>query len=191
MANVGSVRIVKRPPPANVQFKNIQQEIIKQLKPVGQHHVDERAKIVVNFETEIKFGYRISATEAQITLSVVVENSDTKLKDSDWTVGELWRALDKKGTPSHPIRPKTLGPAFGGALKFVWGGPGSYSPKTRPGGRYGGPGTVRGGQPTFRTQVQHPGFHARKFSDKINKRLDKQFRDAISRGVRIGSKKRR
>lgn len=186
MANVGSVRIIKKPPPAKVQFKYIQQEIINQLKPVGQRHVDERQKIVANFETDIKFGYRIAATEKQITLSVVVENSDETLKDSDWTVGELWRALDTRGTIRHDIPKK----ANAKPLRFLWGGPGSYQPKTRPIGRYGGPGTVRGGEITVRKSVSHPGFQPRKFSEKINKRLGRYFEPAIRRGVRIGSKRR-
>lgn len=186
MANIGSVKIIKRPPPAAVQFKAIQDQIARELKSVGQEHVNERQKIVANFETDIEFGYRISATGKQITLTVVVENSQQQLEDSDWTVGELWRALDKKGTKPHTIRPKTLGPGFGGRLKFQT----NYQPKTRPIGRSGGPGRATG-PVVFARQVNHPGFPPRKFSEVINKRLRKQFEGAISRGVRLGGRKRR
>lgn len=185
MAGTGGIRIIKRPPPAKVRFSLIKDQIMRELKPVGQAHVDERQKIVENFETDIQFGYRVSATEKQITLSIVVENSEQKLEASEWTVGELWRALDKKGTKSHTIGPKKQG----GALRFQWGGPGSYSPKTRPIGRSGGPGRVGRGETVYRKQIKHPGFKARQFSKGINKKLRKRFDKAISRGLLLGWRK--
>lgn len=185
MGNLGSVKIIRRPPPAAVQFRAIQQEIIKQLKPVGQEHVNERDKIVSDFETDIQFGYRVSATQKQITLTVTVENSEEQLEDSKWTVGELWRALDKKGTAAHTITGKK------GKLSFQWGGPGSYQPKTRPIGRSGGPGRVNRGEKVARKSVNHPGFPPRHFSRVINKKLRSLFEKAIDRGVRLGGKKRR
>lgn len=183
---LASVKIVKRPLKANLQFRNIQQEIVKQLQPVGRQHVNERKAVVANFETDIEFGYEVKASGAQVTLTVSVTNANTKLPDSDWTVGDLWQSLDKTGTKPHTIRPKQQG----GKLRFMWGGPGSFQPKTRPVGRFGGPGTVRGGVPTFSRQVNHPGTQPRKFSEKINKRLRRSFEQAISRGVRLGSKRR-
>lgn len=181
MSNLGSVKIIKRPPPASVQFKAIQQGIAKELKSVGRAHVDERQKVVANFETDIKFGYRISATGKQITLTVVVENDGAQVSEG-FTVGDLWKALDKTGTRPHVIRPKKQG----GKLAFQAG----YQPKTRPIGRSGGPGRSSG--PTvFARQVNHPGFAPRHFSRVINKKLDKRFTKAIDRGVRLGGRKRR
>lgn len=185
MGNLGSVKIIRRPPPAAVQYKHIRDQITKELKPVGQEHVKERDAVVDDFETDIEFGYRISVTQKQITLTVVVENSGEQLEGSKWTVGELWRALDKKGTAAHTITAKKS------KLSFQWGGPGSYSPKTRPIGRSGGPGAVRNGQRVAFRSVQHPGFPPRKFSEKINKKLRRQFEQAIDRGVRIGGKRKR
>lgn len=186
MSNLATVRIIKRPPPANVMKQVIQQEISKQLQSVGRQHVNERARIVANFDTEIKFGYRISTTEKQVTLSVVVENSDDNVSET-WTVGDLWRALDSKGTQAHDITPKDAN----GVLVFNWGGPGSYDAKTKPIARFGGSGEVRDGQKTVRKRVRHPGFKPRKFTETINKRLRRQFDQAIDRGVRLGSKKQR
>lgn len=63
----------------------------------------------------------------------------------------------------YPI-PKA-GPGY---LAFVWGGPGSYKPKTKPVGQYGGMGVVVGG--TLRRgvmQVMHPGIKARQFEKAI------------------------
>lgn len=180
----GGIRIIQRPPAAKVRLKLIQDQIVRELKPLGLEHVKERQEIVSDFDTEIKFGHRISATEKQITLSIVVENAADQLENSDWTVGELWAALDRKGTRPHVIRPKTLGPGFGGRLKFQT----NYQSRTRPIGRSGGPGRATG--PTvFARQVQHPGFKPRKFSETINKRLRKRFEKAISRGVTLGWRK--
>lgn len=180
----GSVRIIKRPPPATVQFRAIQQEIAKQLQSVGRAHVNERKAVVANFETDINFGYEVKTSSAQITLTVNVTNSGEQLEGSNWTVGQLWSALDKTGTRPHVIRPKKQG----GRLAFQGG---NYQPKTRPVGRSGGPGRVSGGRQVFTKQVNHPGFPPRKFSEGINKRLRRQFEQAIDRGVRIGGKRKR
>lgn len=180
MGNLGSVKIIKRPPPASVQFKAIQSQIAKELKPVGQAHVDERQKVVSDFETEIKFGYRVSVTGKQVTLSIVVENDSAQVSD-DFTVGDLWKALDKTGVRPHVIAPKKQG----GRLAFQT----NYQPHTRPIGRSGGPGRATGPK-VFARRVNHPGFAPRHFSRVINKKLDKRFRQAIDRGVRIGGKRR-
>lgn len=179
MAATGSVKIIKRPPSAKVQFALIQDQIRRELVPVAQEHVSERNKVVSDFDTEIKFGYRVSATEKQITLTITVENSGEAVSEN-FTVGELWRALDREGTRPHAIRPKQQG----GRLSFVTG----YQPHTRPIARSGGPG-VATGERVFARMVQHPGFPPRKFSEVINKRLRKRFEKAVERGVRLGARK--
>jgi hypothetical protein len=184
MGSLGSVRIIKRPPPARIMFKNIQGEIVKQLQPVGRQHVNERKKIVSDFDHKPEFGYQIATTEKQITLTISVTNSGDAVSD-DFTIGDLWKALDKTGTRAHDITPKQPG----GVLRFQWGGPGSYNPHTRPIAHSGGAGTSSG-PIVYRRHVRHPGFPPRKFSDSINKRLRPQFEKAISRGVSIGSRKR-
>lgn len=183
MANLGSVKIIKRPPPASVQFKLIQDQIARELRPVGQAHVEARERIVSDFETDIEFGYRISATQKQITLSIVVENAGEQVSEG-FTVGDLWKALDRTGTRGpYPI-PKN--PQPGKRLAFRT----NYQPHTRPIGRSGGPGVATG--PLVRPiQVQHPGIKPRHFSRVINKRLRRQFEQAIDRGVRLGGRKRR
>lgn len=181
MGNLGSVKIIKRPPPAAVQFKAIQDQIARELRPVGQAHVDAREKIVSDWDTDVEFGYRISVTGKQVTLTIVVENDGAQVSD-DFTVGDLWKALDKTGVRPHVILPKKQG----GRLAFQT----NYQPHTRPIGRSGGPGRATG--PTvFAKKVNHPGFAPRHFSRVINKKLDRRFRAAIDKGVRVGAKKRR
>lgn len=183
MANLGSVKIIKRPPPASVQFKLIQDQIARELKSVGQAHVDERNKVVSDFETDIEFGYRVSVTQKQITLSIVVENSEQVVSE-DFTVGDLWKSLDKTGTRGPYQIPKQV--VEGKRLAFRR----DYQPHTRPIGRSGGPGVATGAfvRPI---QVTHPGIKPRHFSRVINKKLDKRFTKAIDRGVRLGGRKRR
>lgn len=180
MASSG-VKLIKRLPRPQIIFAGIQSEIAKQLQTVGRAHVNERKAIVSNFETNIEFGYEVKTSSKQITLEVKVTNAGTQVSEG-FTVGQLWRALDRTGVKPHVIRPKKQG----GRLAFQT----NYQPKTRPIGRSGGPGRASG--PTvFTRQVNHPGFPPRKFSEVINKRLRKQFEGAISRGVRLGSRKRR
>lgn len=180
MAGLGSIKIIKRPPPAKAQFKAIQDSIKKELAKVGEQHVKEREKIVGDFDTEIKFGYRISITEAQVTLTILLENEATQVSDN-FSVGDLWKALDKTGVRPHVIRPKKPG----GVLAFQAG----YQPHTRPIARSGGPGRATG-ERVFSRFVNHPGYPPRKFSAVIGKRLERQYKAAIDRGVRLGSKKR-
>lgn len=177
MAGKGSIRIIKRPPPAQVRHKIIQDQIKRELVPVAKEHVAERDKVVADFDTRIEFGYRISATQTQITLSVMVENANTQLENSEWTIGDLWRALDSEGTKPHVIQPKQPG----GRLAFQT----NYTPHTRPVARSGGPGTATG-ETVFAKSVNHPGFPPRQFSKVINKRLRKRYEKAIERGTRLG-----
>ena len=74
---------------------------------------------------------------------------------------KIWEYVNW-GTRRHKIRAKNKK-----ALSFVWGGPGSYQPKTRPIGKFGGPGTVTGGERVAFQEVDHPGNKPRLFSVAI------------------------
>lgn len=67
-----------------------------------------------------------------------------------------------KGTKRHKIRARNAP-----RLAFLWGGVGSYKPKTAPKGKIGGPGKVAGGRMHFPPAVNHPGSKARKFEEVI------------------------
>ncbi len=66
------------------------------------------------------------------------------------------------GTRPHKIRPRKAK-----RLAFVSGGPGSYKPKTKAVGKFGGPGVVVGGSPVFAKEVNHPGNEGRGFEKTI------------------------
>ena len=179
-----SFRYTKQPAKPAIIYKHIRARVEKELKVVGQSHVAERNEIVRDFENKPEFGYRIRTTAKELRLEVFVKNPDEKLKHGNWTIGQLWTALDKTGTRPHPI-PKQPKPA-GKFLRFKWGGPGSYKPKTVRGGKFRGPGKVSGGKPVFAKQVQHPGTKPRKFTERINKELRPLFLKQAERGYRLG-----
>lgn len=172
----GSIKIIARPPKADLRYRAIQQEIVKQVKNVGRLHVQERDKVVSDFDTDIVFGYEVKVTPGQVTLNINVLNDSTEVGEG-FTVGDLWKSLDITGTRPHTIQPKQQG----GRLAFRTG----YQPHTRPIARSGGPGQATG-DTVFARQVQHPGYPPRKFSEKINKRLRPSYLKAISRGISLG-----
>lgn len=89
---------------------------------------------------------------------------------------------------SHGTRPHIIMPRKARALRFEWGGYGSYKPKTTTSGGYKGPGKVIGGKTVFRAWVKHPGNAARNFEKHIARWYAPQFRRtmdaAVKRGIR-------
>ena len=175
-------RYVKQPARPEIIHKHIRERVEKELDIVGKSHVAERNEIVRDFENKPEFGYRIRTTTKELRLEVFVKNPDEKLKDGNWTIGELWEALDRKGTKPHIIKPR----GKGYPLRFKWGGPGSYKPKTVRGGRFRGPGKVVGGKEVRAKQVKHPGTKPRHFTERINKELRRLFLTQAERGYRLG-----
>lgn len=178
MANFRYTKIPARP---EIIYKHIRQRVIKELQVVGKSHVAERNEIVRDFKHQPEFDYEIQIKTKEIWLVIKVTNPDEKVSD-DWTIQDLWTSLDKTGTRPHIIKPK----GKGYPLRFKWGGPGSYKPKTVKGGRFRGPGKVVGGKQVAFMSVKHPGTKPRKFTERINKDLRKLFRTQAERGYRLG-----
>lgn len=88
------------------------------------------------------------------------------------------------GTRPHTIRPR--GPGY--PLRFQWGGPGSYKPKTNVMGQYKGPGKVVGGKEVRFMSVRHPGNAPRNFEKIIAQAYKPIFardmENAFRRGIR-------
>jgi hypothetical protein len=125
---------------------------------VKPHFIKEFDKRTVNWKHKPEFRARKFIRPDSHGLYIFPAGPNKKI----W----IWNT---KGTRRHkiPLSPKTVG-----TLAFLWGGKGSYRPKTKPGGKYGGPGTVMGGKMHFPKQVDHPGTKAReheKFIVKENK----------------------
>lgn len=92
---------------------------------------------------------------------------------------EIFGYVDQ-GTRPHKISPKKPG----GVLAFMWGGPGSYKAKSRPGKLRSYAGGIKGGALTFRRWVQHPGTKARDFTKVIQRKwqrtVQQQFNVAMA-----------
>lgn len=180
-------KLVRKPASPNVQKKIIRDEVIAKLKPVAKAAKESYDKIVSNWNNKPGFKDEIKVTSGMIEIIISVRRGQ-RLKDSKSgkTTADLWKWLNTTGTKSHAIRPK----AATGKLRFNWGGKGSYQSKTGANpARYGGPGTVTGGQIVYRKQVQHPGFPPRHFSNAINQDLKPKFNQAIDSGYRAGMRK--
>lgn len=100
---------------------------------------------------------------------------------------DIWKYVSH-GTRPHVIKPK----GKGYQLKFKWGGPGSYKPRTTTSGGYKGPGKVIGGKTVKFWQVNHPGNKARNFETHIARWYAPQFKRtmdaAVKRGVRAAKR---
>ena len=94
---------------------------------------------------------------------------------------KIWRFVSE-GTRPHRI-PKQ---GFRN-LAFMWGGPGSYAPRTSPGGHYGGPGKASGKRRVFKF-VMHPGTKPRRLEKHIARwgrpRARQLTENAMRRGIR-------
>ena len=88
------------------------------------------------------------------------------------------------GTDPHPIFPVRAK-----ALRFQWGGKGSYTPKTAPrviGSQAGGP----SGPIVFRGAVwKHPGTKGRHFDEEIEKKHQPKFKRAMEKAMSDARKK--
>jgi hypothetical protein len=173
-------RYTRQPLRPEIMYDHIRNRVEKELAVVGKAHVYERDQITQDFKHQPKFGWRVRTTPKQLRLEIFLENPDAPVSE-DWTIADLWEALDRSGTRPHIIRPRRAK-----VLRFKWGGPGSYRAKTIKGGRFRGPGKVQGGKTVYRKKVMHPGFEARHFTERINKDLRPLFLKQAERGYRLG-----
>ena len=120
-------------------------------REVKPHFVKEFDKVVANWKHKPDFKARKFVTTDAIKVNVYAAGENKEIYG--YVTG---------GTRPHTIRAKNAP-----MLAFMWGGPGSYVPKTQPVGKYGGPGKVSGGTLHRFKQVQHPGTKARNFEKAI------------------------
>lgn len=137
--------------------------------------LDYFERIVKPWDTKVGFRARTRIRRRRIEVSVHPTGPNAK----------IWGYVTK-GTPPHLIRPKRKMKSGGRAahLSFVWGGPGSYKPHTRPGGRYKGPGKVVGGRLRHFFWVRHPGSKARNFEKHIARWYYPKFRRTMHNMMR-------
>jgi len=155
----------------NAILAEVGAEMDSTVKPVL---VEEHAKIVADWAHKVVFKARKVMTKKMIAIDV-------------WATGDpesvaIWHFVND-GTVEHDIPKKPLPYP----LRFHWGGPGSYKPRTSVGGGYGGPGVATGPEVRFR-KVHHPGTDAREFEKHIADKMRTWFREkieaAFKRGIR-------
>jgi hypothetical protein len=88
------------------------------------------------------------------------------------------------GTKEHIIEPKKPG----GKLFFIWGGPGSYTPKTTP-GVIGSQSGSNSGEPTARAWVLHPGSEARNFDKAVGDLMEPRFKTKMEQAMKEAAQK--
>ena len=174
-------QITKRPPKASAQYKVIRDEVRVGLKRVADRTERAYNRVVENWRGKPRFTAEVGSGEKQLFLRVKVSGSQRDVAN--------WNRIDKTGARPHVIKPKP-GKKF---LRFVWGGYGSYAPKTNHSpARFGGSGKVSNGKVVFLRKVNHPGFKPRKFSEAIKKDtipvLDREVRNGYRRGMRRAKK---
>lgn len=100
----------------------------------------------------------------------------TKLVGEVTTDSQVY-AWVNEGTKPHIIRPKKAR-----ALRFQWGGYGSYKAKTIPGSlgsRSGG----SSGDIVYRMEVKHPGFVGRHFTETIVKKRGDSLQTEVQKAI--------
>lgn len=150
--------------------REVEQTIDRKTKP---ELIAEHDKVVADWVTEIEFKARKFVTKKSITVNVFPAGENKM----------IWVYVTQ-GTRPHRIAPKRPGYP----LRFKWGGPGSYKPRTTPAPSYGGPGKVAGGKTVRFAAVNHPGNKPRPFPAKIARDYKKTFsrdmNNAMRRGIR-------
>ncbi len=175
-----SFKVIKRPPPANVQITAIKHEIVKSVTTVAKQHVAERRRITDRFSHKPEWEYRINVHATGLQLVILLKNASQKVGKVTMATLLMW--LFETGTKAHIIRAKN-----GRALSFMGG---SYDRITLRSGTGSGSGTVSGGQPTVRRVVNHPGFKPSPAFRNINFKLGGALSRAFKLGIGNGLRKR-
>ena len=135
-------------------YKVVKKELGDTLDNVVKPHMIRRFDLVVmNWKHQPKFKARKFIRLDRIWLDVYPTGKEEDVAIYGYVT---------KGTRPHKITAKNAP-----RLAFMWGGPGSYKPKTKPKGKIGGPGIVVGGTLRRPYSVNHPGSEARDFEGTI------------------------
>jgi len=155
-------------------WRGIVDEVGKDVDAIVKPKLKRRfEEVVADWKHRPKFGLRKRINRKEIAVFVFPQGEHKK----------IWEYVSR-GTRKHEIKPKGNYP-----LRFMWGGVGSYKPKTRAKGKFGGPGIVVGGELTFRMSVNHPGSEGRLFEETIGEDETPEFRRVVENAMRRGARK--
>lgn len=148
--------------------------------PKDLYNTDELQRVIRNTLTETAKAVKVDFG-ATVRTWINKPTFRTKWVNNGWgreisTDSEIYGFVDF-GTKPHPITPKRAP-----MLRFQWGGPGSYKPKTltrqilsQQGGSTG-PIVVA-------LKVDHPGTEAREFSETIAEKWDEELPVQMQRAI--------
>ena len=150
----------------------------KRTKSVMRKAMEDHAKTVkaefevatADWQNQPRFIVRTTISPTEIRLTV---RPDARTK-----AARIFGYVDK-GTKPHIIRPVKAK-----ALRFQWGGPGSYRPKTAPAAQ---PLRLNSGaalETVFSQEVHHPGNEARLISERIERTTQPKFRRTVENTFR-------
>ena len=148
-------------------------EVKKQLEQVLEREVKPELikrfeRVTVNWEHKVDFRGRKFVNTKRIMVRIFAAGPNKK----------IWRYVSL-GTRPHTIK-ATRAPF----LVFNTGGPGSYKPKTKPVGKFGGPGIVVGGSTVRARKVKHPGTKARQFEKAIRADYKREYSRVMENAFR-------
>lgn len=153
-----SALVIKQIKPSRLRIDAMRLQLLNDVRKVGTGIKADFEKTTATWKTQVKFEVQVSLAggpQAEV-----------------FTTNKIYGYVDK-GTEPHVILPKRKK-----ALSFVWGGPGSYRPKTRPGVIGSSGGGATGDRVAFKG-VLHPGTKPRNFSKEIQKLWTPRFKRAM------------
>ena len=154
--------------------KAVKKELEDTLDRTVKPHMIQRFDLVVaNWKHQPDFKARKFIRKDMIWVNVYPAGDEESVAIYGFVTG---------GTKPHKISARNAP-----RLAFMWGGKGSYKPKTAARGKIGGPGIIAGGMMHFPVTVQHPGSEARDFEgviaedekDWYNRTMENAWRRAI------------
>lgn len=151
----------------------IRDEILKEGARIGKDMSKSMREDVATWKHKPTFPVKVSSTTKKLVIDVTASGPNAR----------IYEYVDQ-GTRAHNIFPRRAG----GALRFKWGGPGSYSPKTEP-GRGGATRAYQSGKIVFFKKVRHPGIKARRFGRNVARlweaQIPRRLQEAINRGIKL------
>ena len=159
---VAKTKVIK---PQRLKEKEMRLDLLNGLRTVARAVERDYKETVKTWETKVEFETIVSLRGGKAEFLV-------------GTNSKIYEYVDK-GTKPHIIRPKKAK-----MLRFQSG----YSAKTTPGiisSSSGG----RSGDIIYSKGVMHPGTKARKFSEVINKKYERKFKDEMHAAMRRAAQK--
>lgn len=156
--------------------KHFRDAFRRDLRRAGPELKKEFEKITANWEHQPTFHTFFRTWPDKMSMYCVVKGARGG-KGGKATTADIWHFVSQ-GTKRHRIPRKGFA-----QLKFRYGG--VYSPKTAPGGTWGGPGVTTGGEWRTFSWVDHPGIkEPRKFEEEIGKKFKRRFNIIVDNAIR-------